>query len=395
MKKIFNITILFLITILSACNQNSTQRSNQNKNLYEIDPRSFKDNNITLDSIAEDISYIPLDDSIPIGINYKLKVTINNIYLSIKDVGVVKYNRSGRLICMVGSIGRGPGQYTDFMDYTVDELTANVYVMSPGIIKVYSQSGKFVRDINYKEYVGFVGGDIEVFISMLFIPDFLWTGEAKNSWVFLDTLGNLKATKKNSIAPFKTNTGIDGSIYRFGDSFFYYNLYNDTIFSISPDLSSKAAYLFAKGEHRWPIGRVKTDPESWNRIFRPVKMFETKHFIILLYAYLDRSAISIIDKQTRKVFLARVQKGEYSEPNLVNDLDGGLPFGRDINYFSDNMKEYLIQLISPYDLKAHVTTAAFKNGNFKYPEKKLELEKLASKLKATDNPILMVAKLKK
>ena len=217
----------------------------------------------------------------------------------------------------------------------------------------------------------------------------------KNSWVFLDTLGNLKATKKNSIAPFKTNTGIDGSIYRFGDSFFYYNLYNDTIFSISPDLSSKAAYLFAKGDHRWPIGMVKTDPESWNRIFRPMKMFETKHFIMILFAYLDRSAISIIDKQTRKVFLARVQKGEYSEPNLVNDLDCGLPFGRDINYFNDNKNEYLIQLISPFDLKTHVTTAAFKNGNFKYPEKKLELEKLVSKLKETDNPILMVAKLKK
>ena len=82
---------------------------------------------------------------------------------------------------MVGSIGRGPGQYIDFMDYAVDEVTGNVYVLSPSIIKVYSQSGKFVRDINYKEYVAFVGGDIEVFNSMLFIPDFLWTGEAKTA----------------------------------------------------------------------------------------------------------------------------------------------------------------------------------------------------------------------
>ena len=367
----------------------------QNNRLLEIDPRSFPDTKITLGAIADDIYYVPLDGSIPIGINYKLKITASNIYLSVKDIGILKFDRSGKLICRIGSIGRGPGQYTDFMDYAVDELTGNIYVMGPGIIKVYSQRGTFVRNIDYKDHIAFVGGDIEVYNSLLFIPDFLWTGEAKNSWVFLDTLGKLVAAKKNSIQPFKTNTGIDGSIYRFGSNLYYYNLYNDTIFSISPDLSSKGAYLFAKGDHRWPIGRVNTDPASWNRIFKPMKMFETKYLVIILYAYLDRSAISLIEKQSGKVFIARIQKGELSEPSLQNDLDGALPFGMDINYFIDNNEEYLVQLISPIDLKTHVANDEFKNGNPKYPEKKKEVETLALRIKETDNPILMIARLKK
>jgi hypothetical protein len=315
--------------------------------------------------------------------------------LSVKDAGILKYDKSGKLICKIGNLGRGPGEYQHFMDYAIDEKSDNVYVMEPGTIKVYSSTGRFVRDIKYEKHISFVGGDIEIFNSKIFIPDYLITGDSKNNWVFLDTLGNFVSKKVNSIPPFKSNTGIEGSIYKFGNQIYYYNLYNDTIFSVGSDLKSSPAYLFTKGDHRWPIGMVKNDSESWRRIFKPLKMFETKHFIVLLFSYLDRSAISIIDKQTRKVFIASMKKGEYSEPNLINDLDGGMPFGQDINYYNDNKSEYLVQLITPFDLKAHIATNEFITGNFKYPEKKKELEKLANSLNETDNPVLMMVTLKK
>jgi hypothetical protein len=180
-------THLFLLLFLTiSCNS-------QNKDLYQFDPRTFKENKITLSEIADDITYIPLDNSIPIGITYKLKNADDNLYLSIKDVGILKFDRSGKLVTKIGSIGRGPGQYTHFMDFAVDEKTGNVFVMGPGIIKIYSKSGLFVRDINYENYIGFVGGDIEIYHSKLFIPDYLMTGDPKNSWVFLDTLGKLIA----------------------------------------------------------------------------------------------------------------------------------------------------------------------------------------------------------
>ena len=191
----------------------------QNKNLLEIDPRSFKDNRITLSEIADDIKYIPLDNTIPVGTVYKLKITDLNIYLSVKDAGILKYDRSGKLICKIGNLGRGPGEYQHFMDYAIDEKSGNVYVMEPGTIKVYSSTGRFVRDIKYDKYIGFVGGDIEIYNSKIFIPDYLITGDSKNAWLFLDTLGNLISKKFNSTSPFKSNTGIEGSIYKFGDHF--------------------------------------------------------------------------------------------------------------------------------------------------------------------------------
>ncbi|MGV8091740.1 MAG: hypothetical protein AB2L24_07745 [Mangrovibacterium sp.] len=54
-----------------------------------------------------------------------------------------------------------------------------------------------------------------------------------------------------------------------------------------------------------------------------------------------------------------------------------------------------VQLINPFQLKAHVASDEFKNSTPQYPEKKKELEKLANSLSENDNPVLMLMKLTK
>jgi hypothetical protein len=79
---------------------------------------------------------------------------------------------------------------------------------------------------------------------------------------------------------------------------------------------------------------------------------------------------------------------------IVNNLDCGTKF-RSISYFVENGQEYLIGSVNAFKLKAHVASEAFKNSTPKYPEKKKELEKLANSLKETDNPVLMIVRLKR
>lgn len=386
MKWTFFLSLAFLV--LLTCNSS-------NHNSYSIDPRNFKENTIILSEVADNIKYIPLDNKMPIGLVYKLIITNDCIYLSIKDIGIITLDRSGSFICKVGSIGRGPDQYIDYMDFAVDEKSGNVFVMGPGKVKVYTNSGRYIREIKYSEYIPFAGGDIDIYNSKIFIPDFLITGDSKNNWIFLDTLGNLIEAKTNSVPPFKSNTGIEGCIYKFKDKIFYYNLYNDTIFSISPDLKYNEGYLFARGDFRWPIGKVKTDAESWNKLFKPFKMFETSHFIALVYGFHDKFGLLFIEKKTKNTYLAISYKGELSEPNLVNDLDGGLPFGRDINYYAEGEREYLIQLINPIDMKTCVSSHSFIEAIPKSLDKKVEFQKLVNTLSETDNPVLMMARLKR
>lgn len=395
------IDLLYLILIISSCNKTED-------NLYKIDPRNFVDNKITLSEIASDIKYIPLDNSFPIGITYTLRLTNEHEYLSIKDVGIVQFDRYGKFVRKIGSRGKGPGEFRHGMTFTVDEMTGNVFVLDPGIVKVYSASGIFLRDISLKEYSGVYGfRDLEIFNSMLFFPDYLPTGDSKYSWVFLDTLGHLFASKKNSITPFQSGIETRGSTYKFKNRLFYYNYFNDTLFSISTNLSYSGAYLFAQGNHRWPKERMEEiNPKSTSStfqlfsLFRLGRMFETNRFIVVVYAYLERFAICLIDKKTKKTFLAN----KYEEipgsntkykPCLTNDFDGGMPLSEDLNYFSVNEGEYITTFINPFNLKVHVSSHEFKNIVPKYPEKKKELEKFSNSLKETDNPVLVLVKLKK
>lgn len=387
------IYLLPLIQIAVAC-------SSSDSNIFEIDPRNFVDNKITLSEIANDIKYIPLDNSFPIGITYTLRITKEHIYLSIKEVGIVQFDRNGKFVRKIGSRGKGPGEYWYGMNFTVDDLTGNVYVLDHGIVKVYSPSGIFLRDILLKGYAGgYSFSDLEIFNSLLFFPDYIPTGDSKYSWVFIDTLGHLVATKKNSVPPFQSGIETEGSTYKFENKLFYSNYFNDTIFSISSNLSNSATYLFAQGDHRWPKERIDIESESIYRLFRHGGMFETNRFIVFVYAYLERYTYCLIDKKTKETFLANKYEktpGRYTKykPWLINDLDGGMPLSGNIKYYSENEDEFIITLINPFNLKTYVASAEFKSIIPKYPEKKKELIKLADSMKETDNPVLVLVRLK-
>jgi hypothetical protein len=391
--------LFLLVTISFSCNSHQTD-------LYEIDPRNFIDNKITLAEIADDINYTPLDNSIPLGKIRRLRIANNYIYLSTMDAGIMQFDRNGKFIRKIGNRGRGPEEYLYDQYFAVDEFTGNIFVLDLNKLKVYSRTGIFLRDFTYKDPISWVAGDIEIYNSFLFFPDYIRKGNSKFNWIFLDTVGNLVSKKENFVPPFQTNATIDGCIYRFENKLFYFNIFNDTIFSISPDLTSAGEYLFAQWDHRWPKKRIEairfpeTGPSWFYSVFQPLSMFETKRFIWLFYSYREKSPICLIDKKTKKIFLAykydkTIENREYSSPYLLNNLDGGMPCTNSINYYTENNEEYITTLINVFDLKVYISSDGFKNIIAKYPEKKKELEKLANSLKETDNPILMLVRLKK
>jgi len=357
-----------------------------------IDPRTFVENKITLDEIADDITYIPIDNSIPFT-NFKYVITPKSIYIAAKGISILKFDRDGKLIQRIGSQGRGPGEFILGMDFTVDEKTGNIYVLDPRKIKAYSQNGVFLRDIEYDKFLKPypTAGGIEFYNSLLLLPDYNMSGLSEFNWVFLDTLGNLVSSKENSVPHFQAKIVWPGSIYLFKDKFYYFNYFNDTIFSILPDLNSQKAYLFAQGDHRWPRKKI-VQLIQLSTLFQPVQMFETKNFIVLRYYYHKNTAILLIDKRKMKTFLSITDSD--SKASITNNLDGGMPL-TDLNYYTEDDKEYFTALIEPVDVKLYAKSDEFKNIVPEHPEKKKQFEKLADSLNETDNPILIMVKLKR
>ncbi|MDR2233838.1 MAG: 6-bladed beta-propeller [Tannerella sp.] len=79
--------------------------------------------------------------------------TVTENYIGVRDIDRMPYklfSRSGKFICTVGSIGQGPGEYTNSpYDDIIDEKNGLVY-LAPFVgdnILVYNMEGKFIKGI--------------------------------------------------------------------------------------------------------------------------------------------------------------------------------------------------------------------------------------------------------
>lgn len=366
----------------------------------QINPRKFVDNKIQLSDIADDITYIPLDNSFPISIIYPTSFNIlkNSIYLSVRDIGIIRFNKDGSMPKVIGKKGRGPGEWQYYMSVVVDDRTETIYVMdSNNEIKIYNKNGSYKGAIKIpKSEDGYDFTGITFYNSKLFASQYISMGHAKYNWIILDTLGNIIKQKLNSIPTFSSNMGGGGGTFKFEDKLSYWNWYNDTIYSISSDFNNRASYTFSLGEGKIPLQNITPPspaemPNTMAKFYLPISILETKRFLLYRYSHDKKVTLAMIEKHTQKTYLT---DGDNRAGGIQNDLDGGLKFNP-VHYFTEDNREFLLGLIDPFQFKKYTTSEEFAKSNSKFPEKKNSLKNLADKIKETDNQILMIVRLKK
>lgn len=370
--------------------------------IYSFDPRTITGDEISLSEIADDIEYIALDNTFPIGMVYMYKILDSSIYISAKDQGILVFNRKGKFQHKIGTPGRGPGEYHYFMNFDVDPESRSVYIKDGNTIKVYDVNGQFQRSISLNEY-DWRFDNLTFFQQKLFVSEAIYQGAAKYSWLVLDTNGLLLSKKYNSIPTFDSNLPSNEGTYLFNDNLHYWEQYNDTVFLILPDLTYKASFLISPGEYRWPKSRVTANPSNLDAFTEVLKkhlsisgILETRRFIIIRYYYII-PAMALIEKNGWNIYLHKMSVDEKNislAGGIPNDLDAGINFIPEEYYLIDQNREFLTKMIYPSELKSHVATNDFLNLKPRYPDKKHEIQRLANNLKVTDNPVLMLVRLK-
>lgn len=369
----------------------------ENKKLFEFDPRSLKENEITLSEIADDIIYIPLDSKYPIDlVQDQIRFINNSVYLLVLNDGIFEFDKEGKLLRKIGSLGRGPGEINYLSLFAVDEKNETIYILDSGkIIKVFSRTRGFLRSFSLKEY-GDIINAIEFNASKLFVSFAIQYENTKYEWIAFDTLGNVINKKEKKSSKFISNALPLGGIYKHENLLTFWNNYSDTVFSILSDFKSKPSFIISPGEHRLPKSRISA--ETMSQYMWLQQIFETEQFIIIRYFYPSKKFdLVLIDKTTNKQFLINLKLNENGTEwtgGILNDLDDG-PNILPKSYFVENGREYIVGLIYPYQILSQVKSDDFKNSIPKYPEKKKALIRLADNLKETDNPILIQVRLKK
>ena len=317
-----------------------------------------------------------------------IEIINDKIFVGSFPDGLLVYNKVGQLISKIGRRGFGPGEYKYGDDFALNTIGEFLYINDRTKIVKYDSNGNFVYEFPLTQF-GTKFNDIKYKAGLLYLAEGISMGYAKYDWVIIDTLGTLINEKLNYIPTFYTKWGGSGKFMQNREKIYYYNDFNDTIFS----LTTEDNMFFDKGTFRLPVN----DIERFGDYLNIYSILLTSRYLYLWYYYngFDYSGIIDIKKNEYTITSKNNDKDrcQFYGPGIPNDIDGGLNF-QAFNHFVSMEDEYLVGWFFPYELKAHVTSDAFKNFTPKYPEKKRELEQLANSLSENDNPVLMIVKLK-
>jgi len=370
--------------------------NNSKKELYKFDPNILDEREINLSDIADNILYIPLDNSIlmsGVNINYNPVFANNRIYLCDQNQGILVFSRSGKFLRKIGKKGRGPGEYVYGSPFTVDPESGTVYLDdSNSKIKVYSRSGNFLRSFDLSEYQGSIDV-IDFFRNKIFVSFNLQFGDNfKFEWVFLDTLGNIINKKDRSIPIFKSNYLVGGGTFIHDGKLNFWNNFTDTVITFSTDFTIKPNFLMSQGDFRLPKQYVDDPIKRLPEYISFEQILETNRFLIIRYNfYKGKNSLVLIDKEKNKSFLSYWSFDDYR--GLTNDLDGGTRF-QPRGYLFENGKEYLVEIKDAIKIKTYVNSDEFKNAKSINPEKKKTFKEIADNLKEIDNPVIIMVRLK-
>ncbi len=347
-----------------------------------------------------DIKYIPLEtneQSMISGTNDLItgnKLIVGEGFYLVKYFKtILEYQSDGSFVARIGTVGRGPNEFLVPHDVKVNEKTQYIYVLAGWQKKffVYSKNGELIRTFQ----IPFFSSEFSFFENEILCYSVNHVGNIENSYNLIDTNGRILKSFPNKY-PFNNRNpyAISGEnlFYHFDEQLFKKEVYSDTVYCFENKDFKPHLIIQVGNKLISPQARSEFDGLDLGKNYiSPLNLFEFGDYVYYDFVYKielpdDVLIYSYIGSKTNNI-QALFNKSD----GIINDLDGGpsiLP--RTIK--DDNT---IIALIDALKLRNHVMSEEFRNSKPLYPEKKKELEKLANRIKETDNPVLVLVSLKK
>ena len=399
--------ILIYCLAFSACKNNPVS---ENKDLRVIDVAGGVGNSrlVNLSEIADTIEYIPLETTKKESLVERLfddKIFYENgvLYVSQKNGSIKIFDRRGEYVNTINRKGRGPQEYEQLWGIDIDESTGNVCVKGYCKILEYTKDGHFVRRITFQDEDESRG--IFLFFFKKLRDFYIMTSTINKQSVYsafiMDSTSRIimKLNYPKEEVDFvqtlsRSFTFIEPEIFKHDGTIRLINGYNKYVLSINKDLSIDTAFIINYGKYK-TVDESARNPNS-PYLWRQFDIFESNNYLFMLF-----HVGSLTDKPARKInprgktyvypFLCSIfnkENGDFiflDQPEInhlgfVEDLEGGPAIWP--KYISaDN---YMISYIPAHEFIAHAERNKVSD----------KFKQIASKLKETDNPVLVRVKLK-
>ncbi|KAA4922780.1 6-bladed beta-propeller [Bacteroides fragilis] len=432
-----SILLLLIITLLG-CSSNKKQEpiSKSGVPVINLSEDVSTVPSLLLSESAEKLEIVSLemtDQSVLSDIT-EMQVTDHNIWIDHgREFYIYRFSRSGKFLNKIGSIGQGPGEYTTYSTFLVDEDKKEVYIIANtnGVL-AYDFEGNFKRkivDIQMilqlfsSPYDQYILNNQKFFATQNFG---LYRPIDKDSlWSFV-SLGNDFQKKKYFKNPahvgkeeqiIANRANMDRMVNYWMEYLTSVDIYNGQLTLKYPDTDTIYCYDDATNQllPQYAIftDEEKGDYEATHLWFKDRKAFDyfsifsyypTKDFVYLIgskgeevYTYCYNKKDGSVRLQKRQSAITERDVPWFSFPLrqmkrdfvLDNDLGGG-----DFTVDSRSSGKYWIDVLDPSDNENWIDIDQIKSSTVIDESKKKELIRVLESATEDSNPILMIATLK-
>lgn len=391
---------------------------------------------LLLSEAAEKLEIVPLemtDESVLSDIT-EMQVTDHNIWIDHgREFYIYRFSRTGKFLNKIGSIGQGPGEYTTYSTFLVDEDKKEVYIIANtnGVL-AYDFEGNFKRKIV----------DIQMILQLFSSP---YDQYILNNQKFFATqnLGLYRPIDKDSLWSFVSlgddfqkkkyfknpahvgkeeqiianRANMDRMVNYWMEYLTNVDIYNGQLTLKYPDTDTIYCYDDATNQllPQYAIftDEEKGDYEATHLWFKDRKAFDyfsifsyypTKDFVYLIgskgeevYTYCYNKKDGSVRLQKRQSAITERDVPWFSFPLrqmkrdfvLDNDLGGG-----DFTVDSRSSGKYWIDILEPGGDENWIDIDQIKSSTVIDESKKKELIRVLESATEDSNPILMIATLK-
>jgi hypothetical protein len=387
--RIIRIIAFFFIVIFIGTGCSKLENSNV-VGIIDVTEAFNKKGSIKLSEVCNNIEYIIIETTKESLVRKNLQVFANDKYIITRAFRqyLIFDRTSGNFIKEIGHYGNDPNGYrATCIVAPFDQVggTIKAYGWETGSRYFYDLSGQLIKKIKPSQYVPFV--------------------EFLNNDIYAGFVKNFNGTEKIKIALFNQKDscirtypnyltfsdtrggagwGAEGWFYKNRDQLFFKELFNDTLFQVTAN-NLLPRYIFDLGDFSPPYEKQVEDGFKENeadKYYFVRNIYENMEFIFFTINYAGNGYQGFFDKKTNEATINYFN--DKCSGGFINDIDNFIDF----KYSSLNRDNELIGFIEAYKLKNWF------NDN---PEKALELPLHLQKLrniKETDNPVIMIAKLK-
>lgn len=384
MLKIRNLFVFYLFIFTCSC------QNKQDGNMI-INPQEAEAEKLFMSDYFSELEYISLETSPNCLIANKSRIYVFDDYVITAAYRqcFLFDRKSGRFIKEIGQYGKGPDEYNSTLKgYIVNEKTGKIYMGGGNHLLEYDLFNKTPKKIP--------GPSL---FEVCFISDSLWVqcapnffGNNANRLVFfnrekvIDSIPNYQRFSLNSnVISIISHEDI---FYRYNESVYYKNIFNDTLFKIIKT-KIEPAWIFNLGALQPPYS-LRESPQTLYHDLKKYSqihsIFEADPFLFFSMRYNNADSVFLFDKKTHQTRL--INSGKEPCKGFYNDIDGGLPFWP--SYINSRQ-----ELVCKYE--AHLFKENFNYSPDEVKDKTAheKLKSIAVAIKEEDNPVIVIAKLKR